>query len=293
MSPRACVLLRHTSHYRCDVFSAGLRRHGYQIEPRWQRAPRPHDLLLIWNRNRSTDPIARIYEAAGARVLVTENGYLDRGPAGEKFYALALDGHNGSGRWFVGDGPRFEIDEEPWRTGGSKVLVLPQRGIGLQGVAMPSGWPGGVVKRLQAMTRRELVLRQHPGHQRVEKPLDFRDVWCAVTWGSGAGIKALLAGIPVFHQLPCWIGASGAAPLADEIERCHTPDRRLVWTRVSWAQWKLDEIGSGEEFDRLLNEEDRGLFCGAHTSLPARRSSNGDGDRSAGRERVAQGRDGA
>ena len=282
-------MLRHTDHYRANTFADGLRRHGFQIEQRWLRAPRPHDALLIWNRNRSTDPIASFYEAAGARVIVAENGYLDRGPAGEKFYALALGGHNGSGRWFVGDAPRFPVADKPWRTEGAKVLVLPQRGIGLRGVAMPSGWPAGVVKRLQAMTARELVVRRHPGHQRVEKPLDFDDVWCVVTWGSGAGVKALQAGVPVFHELPCWIGASGAALLADDLERCHTPDRRLVWTRVSWAQWTLEEIGSGEAFDRLLNEEDRGLFCSAHSPLAAGCPGHGDGDRTGGGARVAQG----
>lgn len=195
-------------------------------------------------------------------MLVCENGYLDR-VAKEKFYALALGSHNGAGSWFVGDAPRFEIDERPWRETGSHVLILPQRGIGQHGVAMPNGWPRGIMDRLRRITDRPLLVRKHPGHQRFAQPLDFSNVWCAVTWGSGAGIKALQAGVPVFHEFDRWIGSAASARLAGDIEACQTPDRRTLWTRISWAQWKLDEIGSGEAFDRLLHEDHRSLFRAA------------------------------
>jgi hypothetical protein len=260
---RAAILLRQTESYRADVFRRGLERHGYQCESRHERRPSPDDLLVLWNRTRAFESVAATYEAHGARVVVCENGYLDRAEDGSKYYALALGGHNGSGRWYVGDEPRFEVRDEPWRATGSKVLILPQRGIGKQGVAMPSSWPLVIQDRLREITDRELVHRRHPGNQRGAQPLDFSDVWCAVTWGSGAGIKALRAGIPVFHGLPCWIGAPAAAPLADDIETCQTPNRRELWTRITWAQWKLDEIGSGEAFDRLLHENHRSLFRAA------------------------------
>lgn len=285
---RACSLLRHGPHYRADQFAEGLRRHGYQVEAKWQRAPRPDDLLVIWNRTRSFDPIAEIYEAVGARVLVAENGYLDRGPRGAKYYALALGAHNGAGRWFVGSEPRFEINDRPWREVGSKVLALPQRGIGQRGVAMPSSWPSLIVDRLRRLTDREIVFRQHPGHQKHSPPIDFADIWCAVTWGSGAAIKALQAGIPVFYELPTWIGQAAAAPLVDDLESCHTPDRQPLWTRVSWAQWTLEEIASGEALDRLLHEEDRSLFRAGPPSLSADCASDGAGDRQIGRPCGAQ-----
>jgi hypothetical protein len=257
-------MLRHTEHYRCEVFAAGLTKHGFQCQKmKWDRNPRPSDLLVVWNRGRAWDPIAALYEACGARVLVVENGYLDRAEDGSKFYSLALGGHNGSGSWYVGDRPRFEIKEEPWRENGSKVLILPQRGIGQLGVAMPSSWPIRIEDRLAAITDRPLLVRPHPGHVRNTQPLDFRDVWCAVTWGSGAGIKAIRAGIPVFYDLPCWIGGAAAARLAGDIETCQTPERGSLWTRISWAQWKLDEIGSGEAFDRLLHEDHRSLYRAA------------------------------
>jgi hypothetical protein len=271
---RCCSLIRTGQHYRADIFAEGLRRHGYLMEPKWQRRPNPDDLLLLWNRTRGFEAVAQIYENHGARVLVAENGYLP--PAGGgKHYALALSSHNGAGRWFVGERARFEISEQPWRTSGSKVLILPQRGIGQPGVAMPGNWPGTTLKRLGRLTNRELILRPHPGHQRVSPPLDFDDIWCAVTWGSGAALKALQAGIPVFYDLPEWIGGCAAARLADSVESCQIESREQLWTRISWAQWTLDEIASGEALDRLLNEEDRSLFRAGEQ--PVRPDSEGDG----------------
>lgn len=284
---RCCSLIRHGQHYRADIFAEGLRRLGYTIETKWQRHPGPNDLLLVWNRCRGFDPIAEIYERCGARVLVAENGYLPLPAAGAKYYALALGGHNGSGRWFVGDRPRLPIDEQPWRERGGKVLVLPQRGIGQPGVAMPGNWPATTIKRLRQLTDRELVLRPHPGHVRNSPPLDFDDIWCAVTWGSGAAIKALQAGIPVFYDFAQWIGQAASARLADNLESCQTGSRDLLWTRLSWAQWTLDEIASGEALDRLLNEEDRGLFRAGQQSLPADRPCDDARDRGPGRQRGA------
>ena len=215
---------------------------------------------MIWNRTRSHEAAAQTYERAGARVLVAENGYLDR-LDGSKTYALALGKHNGAGRWFVGDQPRREIADEPWGPRGDHVLVLPQRGIGERGVAMPSGWPLAIRDRLAAITKRPLIFRRHPGH-RVDLPLepDFARAHCVVTWASGAGVKAIRAGVPCFYEMDKWIAGCAAARLADQIERCDTPDRGMLWRLVSWAQWTLAEIETGEAFDRLLHEDDSRLF---------------------------------
>lgn len=260
---RAANLLRSNDYYRAHVFAAGLQRHGFVVEQRWQRTPTPDDALLIWNRTRGNEPIAEIYEKAGARVIVAENGFTP--PAAGKHYALFLDQHNGAGRWFVGDRARHPIPEQPWRPTGEHVLVLPQRGIGAHGVAMPSTWKTAVLERLARITDRPIVLRPHPGHRKNGEPdtlpAQLAGAHCAVTWGSGAGIKALQAGIPVFHEFEAWIGAPGAARLDGQLERCNTPDRELLWRRISWADWELPEIESGEAFDGLLNTPRGDLFC--------------------------------
>lgn len=269
--PRASILLRTTDYYRADVFAEGLRRHGFAIDNKWRTDPEPGDVLLLWNRGRAYEPTAERYERAGARVIVAENGYIPRRDEGGKFYALALDHHNGAGRWHVGDKPRFEIRDEPWRERGDHVLVLPQRGIGPRGVAMPAAWLMGVKKRLAVITDRPIRIRPHPGAAKSDPAPDLLNAHCAVTWGSGAGIKAIRAGIPVFHELDRWIGASAATRLASDIETCNTPSREILWTRISWAIWGLDEIGSGEAFDRLLHAKNGDLFCAGQPSVNDRR----------------------
>jgi hypothetical protein len=266
---RVANLLRSNDHYRAHVFAAGLQRHGFVVEPKWQRSPLPEDALLIWNRTRGNEPIADIYERAGARVIIAENGFTP--PASGKHYALFLDHHNGAGRWHVGDRPRHPIP----------------RGIGERGIAMPSTWARAVLDRLALITDRPIVLRPHPGHRKNGEPdslpAQLAEAHCAVTWGSGAGIKAMQAGIPVLHEFEQWIGGPGAARLDGQLERCDTPDRELLWTRISWAQWTLAEIESGEAFDGLLNACGD-LFCAREQPVGDHREGDGRGGASAGPE---------
>lgn len=258
--PAACNMIRHGGCYKGEAFESGLERLGYQIERRHRRDPCPGDVIILWNRNRGMDAIASAYERAGGIVLIAENGYLGQPMGGGKFYALARGHHNGAGAWFVGDHQRFEIAMQPWRERGDHVLVLPQRGIGPKGVAMPHGWEKQAIERLQDVTKRPIRVRRHPGPAKSDPGPDLAGAHCAVTWGSGAGIKAIQAGIPVFYDFDKWIGACAAAPLAGDIEACHMPDRQLLWNRLSWAQWSLAEIASGEAFDRLCHEQDCRLF---------------------------------
>lgn len=245
--------MRATKAYRREEFGAGLARHGFEISDRHKREPDPGDVLVLWNRIRSMDPIANRYQLAGARVIIAENGYLPMG--NRKSFALALDHHNGAGRWAIGDGARFPIECRPWRESGRHLLVLAQRGIGEIGVAQPHTWVRRTMERIASITQRPVRFRRHPGPRNVALDPDLRDCHAALTWASGAGIKAIVAGVPVFHGLPAWIGAPAALPigrLADRIERPFVGDRRQMLDRLSWAQWAEDEITSGEAFAGLL-----------------------------------------
>lgn len=253
--PRACLFLRPSVSYRADAFRAGLKRLGFEIEQHYRRDPAPDDLLLLWNRNRGHEAIAEIYDRAGARVIIAENGYLGADDAGGKLFALALGQHNGAGRWHVGPEPRRSFDLRPWREAGDHILVLPQRGIGGRGVAMPYAWPDQVKARLAQVTSRPIRIRKHPGAAKSDPWPDLEGAHCAVTWGSGAGIKAIAYGIPVIHELPSWIGAPAARLGLDKIEDCFTGDRGPMFHRLSWAQWTSAEIESGTAFDHLLSAQ--------------------------------------
>lgn len=247
----ANVLLHRSPHYRLQVYAAGFEAHGYRVVNDRNYRPDSSDVLLIWNRNPSHERTAKAYEAAGAIILVTENGYIG------KTKALARTHHAGAGEWHTGEEDRWSrlgIEVKPWRETGKHLLVLPQRSIGEPGIAMPRNWERSVSDRLRRMTDRPVLVRKHPG-KNATVPLedDLRDAWAAVTWASGAGIKAICAGVPVFHDLKNWIGAPAATTVFD-IENPYLGDRSAMLHRLAWAQWAWSEIADGTAFGHLLGE---------------------------------------
>lgn len=206
------------------------------------------------------DLLAKRWEAAGATVIVTENGWIGKAPDGGKLFALCRGQHNGAGTWSEGAEDRWTplgVPLKPWRATGNHVLVLAQRGFGPPEVAQPRDFVPRTVARLKAMTQRPIVVREHPGRFKDRaKPLDedLHDCWAGVTWASGAAIKALAAGIPVFHGLERWIGAPAAVHIKKSlcIEEPFLGDRLPMFRRLAHAQWSGAEIATGEPIRRLL-----------------------------------------
>lgn len=256
---RAFVALRTDPHYRRDAFVAGLEALGYAVMFGVSMTPGPRDVLVAWNRYGPVDKAATIFERRGLPVLIAENGYLGNDVAGDRWYAISRSQHNGAGRWPAGDATRWDslgVQCAPWREGGDEIVVLPQRGIGPDGVAMPIAWAMAAEAQLATMTRRRVRVRPHPGTMptlSVEE--DIAGAWAVVTWGSGAALKALVAGVPVFHAMALWIGAPAARPFwSADIERPLRDDaaRLAMLRRMVWAQWRLSEIRSGAAFRALL-----------------------------------------
>jgi len=252
----AAILLKEGPHYRREAFVAGVKRHNFDVDFRSTgRRATSRDLLVTWNRHGWDDEVASRYESAGARVLVAENGYFGQDRSGRQLYALARNHHNGAGTWTEGKGDRWTplgVELKPWRTDGRHILVLPQRGIGPRGVAMPRAWIVDIVRRLEGATDRPVRVRMHPGKEKVPLEPDFENCWAAVTWGSTAALKAIVAGIPVFYEFDRWIGSRAARFGVTNIEDPFLGDRLPMLRRLAWAQWTLAEIESGEAFRWLL-----------------------------------------
>lgn len=253
---RAVCMIRPEPHYRRDAFLSGLKAAGYgEILTAPGPFPEPGDLLVIWNRYGRFHEEARRFESRGAHVVVAENGWIGTDRKGHQPYALCLGHHNGAGRWTVGDMSRaamFNIALQPWRKDGKHILVLPSRGIGPPGVAQPLGWTERVVERLKKRTNRPIRVRPHPGREKLDPGPDLEGAWAAVTWASGAGIKAIAAGIPVFYDMLDWIGAPAACLIEADLERPFMGDRAPMFHRLSWAQFTVDEIAAGIPFRCLL-----------------------------------------
>lgn len=235
---KAWLNLRYTLPKRCEAFISGLERIGYQVERGLTMNPGDRDIMVSWNRIGQADIAAKRFEAFGRPVLVVENASWGNEFAGESWYTMAIGYHNTAGCFPIGGPERWDrlgVEFKPWRPAGETV-VLPQRGIGPVGVAMPRGWP-------QQQTGR---IRPHPGRF-PGRPLeeDLANAGKVVTWGSGAAIKALIWGIPVESHMPNWLA-----------QQDNTDAGRLgMFHRLAWAQVRLSEISSGEAFMRLLESK--------------------------------------
>lgn len=250
MPKRAFILIRDQPHYRRDAWVNGAIRLGYAVETGHGAAASRAghgDIVVSWNRYGASNMACAQAESRGATVIVTENGYLAEDMPGKgRWYAAALGHHNGRGKWQIGGPERWDrlgVRLEPWRTSGEAV-VLPQRGIGEPGIAMPLKWLASAKK----MGR----VRHHPHGKTSAKPLrdDLAKAGVAITWGSGAAVRALLYGVPVLYGLPGWIMADACAMIGEKLVR--DDEKRLqAFRRMAWAMAPLSEIEGGEAIMRL------------------------------------------
>ena len=236
---KAWLNLRYTVPDRLKAFVSGIERHGYRAEIGFPDRIGPKDIFLTWNRINMGNVVAQKFQDLGQTVLVAENAAWGNDFLGRRWYSLARNYHNTAGCFPIGPPDRWDslgVELAPFRQNGS-MIVLPQRGIGSPPTRMPAGWASSVSARYKAR------IRPHPG-QRAAKPLeqDLEGVSVAVTWGSGAAIKALMMGVSVISEMPRWIG-----------HQDNTEAGRLdMFQTLAWAQWELHEIESGEAFACLL-----------------------------------------
>ena len=263
---RAYVDIREKPSYRADAFVGGLKACGFHVLHRQlpDGPPKTGDVLVIWNRYSCAGQTADVWEKQGGTVLVAENGYCGRDGDGHQLYAISVHGHNGSGRWpgaGVGApadyGARWRglgLELKPWRAAGEHVLVCPNRSFGTKVMAMPQGWDQAAIKALRKYTKRPIRLRPHPNGNAENPPLlaDLERCWAVVVWASSAGVKALLAGVPVIALAPHWICKAAASADVSTIESPAMPAREPVFERLAWAQWTVEEIARGEPFRHLL-----------------------------------------
>jgi len=256
--PRALNMVRYALTYRREVFNAGLRKAGYKIVDSLND-PKPDDVLVVWNRYGTGDSAAERFEAAGARVIVCENGLLGKRWQGDTWITMTLNHLAGAGVWRIGGPERWDdlqVAMRPFRVVGTEFVILGQRGIGEPGIAAPHDWADTLQRRIGGR------VRPHPGNEPPTLTLeeDLKDAYAAITWNSGAALQALLLGVPVWYECETWIGAQAGTPLPlmgqHERARSSAQSRLAMFRRAAWAMWRLDaEIGTGAAFEHLLQRE--------------------------------------
>lgn len=262
---KAYCLIKRDPCYRRDGFMAGLKAAGFDARTGAPWGCEPGEVLMIWNRYGDYHDIASRFEQGGGTVLVAENGYVAPGGASphdmdpRTIYALALDGHNGSGRWPAGGPERWralDVELQAWQGNeGGHILVCPNRSFGRPDLIMPPDWAARVRKRLSAETGREIRLRPHPGNNPPAKPLaeDLAGAYACVIWSSSAGVHALIAGVTVICEGPRWICKHAALPFIGWVDKSLLDDYRFdELKRLAWAQWHIDEIATGAPIARLI-----------------------------------------
>lgn len=245
-------------------FINGFARLGFIVQ---QSAPpeqmRKGDAVVIWNHTaRSNQSVERAQQDEAA-VIVAENGYFGTDATGWKKYALALDGHNGSGRWYVGDRSRLEaanLSFKPLRPipHEGRVLIAAQRGIGSAIMRSPHNFENHINADIQARRpgRFDVRIRPHPGRHTPPSTLldDLSQSDALVVWSSNCATAALIEGVPTFYYAPTIVSAGAAVPYKSGFPDMATDEaaREAAFHRMSWAQWTLAEIDSGEAFKTLL-----------------------------------------
>lgn len=264
MKPQAYCNIRPHPHYRREAFVKGLETAGWQVQSCYpSRPPGQKDVLVIWNRYGEAEANADRWEKQGGKVFVAENGYVGL-CEGIQHYALSVSQHNGAGKWPDGDSSRWEklgIELKPFRTEGRHILIRGQRGIGSRLMASPQDWHRRIVSDLKKYTSRPVKVLDHPGKpacdpEVVKQLVDaLKGAHACVIWSSGAGIRALIEGIPVFYTAPHWVCEASAfkglpcieSPPMEGLDAL----RMRALHRMAWGQWSVAEISSGEPFVRL------------------------------------------
>ena len=154
---------------------------------------------------------------------------------------------NGTRKYAKGDAPRPKPELEPWKTREDSCLVLPDHSTNGR-----MGDRSIEYVRAEAAARFGTAsVRLHPGTDR-SKRLSLRDhvslYDVVVGWRGTAVFDAIIMGVPVICH-PCNVCAPVA--VTDMTAPLFRGDRTQWLHDISYAQFSLAEIASGEAWDLL------------------------------------------
>lgn len=198
-----------------------------------------------------------VWKQARARhdYVYIDNAFFDQ-TRGEYFRASRNRvQHDGVGR---SNGKRFDalgLTIEPWRAGGTHIVICPQSDHFMRVVAGLEGfdWTESVVKsvaKFSARPPRVRIWSRDKGDLSATLPADLSDAHALVTWSSAAAVTAVLSGVPI---VTC--GPSAATPMSGDvadIENLPRPERREWAGVLADNQWTLAEMADGVAW-RTLN----------------------------------------
>lgn len=256
-----------------DAMVEGLGVHGIQPEQRPAHDVRQSDLAIIWSHRQRV--LFSQQKIAGGHYIVMERGYV--GDRLGEWTSLGFDGLNGRAVFPDGNMDRwdqFHSDHlRPWRDtprGGKRRALLVGQVPGDASLINHSHetWLHAMCTALREAGW-DVLFRPHPvackmnggdwrrAYGSVPASVSTRDLsddldWAdaTVAWNSNVSVLSVLAGVPAYVYDPrgSMAGAMSRPVITDPPA---TPDRSDWCRRLAWAQWRIDEIQSGEAWAAL------------------------------------------
>lgn len=240
----------------------GLRQHGLLLDiVHAQEGYRYADLVCLIGI-KSMDLLDR-HVAAGQRVLYFDKGYKRT----RKAWRIAFDGLNATDQLDIGRRSSERADMfgwsfNGWRNIGSSIMIAGSSAKfqNAKSLADPTAYAEWLRDEIRMRTSRKIWYRPKPSwgdavaisgtdwskHKRIEEVLD--DLYCLITYGSGACLDALFAGIPSI-VLGDGITKTVSSTDLDDIGNLKCPSSKVIQdfiNRLAWFQWTFDEISHGD-----------------------------------------------
>ena len=272
---KACIIANpHSTHQGTwgRAFGEGLKRHGFEVSV--GQAMEPCALIVIWGTHNR-----RAIE--WGRENATDVCILERGYVGDRFSftSVSFGGELNNRARFSS----HQIDSrrvakhhagvlKPWRPGEARnALIMGQ----VSGDAALRGIDPQRKYQFMLQGLRDVgmsvMFRPHPAGSSefdqapnlpgtLHDALEWADVTCS--WNSNSGVDSVLAGVPHI----CFDGGSMAFEVSAQCFAVDRPDRKQWLNRLSYCQWTLDEMETGECWDHArYGSEGLGMSSGRFT----------------------------
>jgi len=149
------------------------------------------------------------------------------------------------------------VTPEPWRKGGSKIVVCPPSKKTSEFYKFDKDkWLNRVVKYLDKNSDREVIIRYKPDNKIARYHGDtsllaaLEDAHCIVVYNSNAATEAIFSGVPAIVLGDAASKFVARTDLSDIESLCY-PDRELWLKNLFCNQFTVDELSNGEAIDFL------------------------------------------
>lgn len=260
-----------------EAFAAGCKRWGVPCEvKRSNEAIEPQaGITVIWHYGLGEGGLPfRTYEGKALRVG-GDSGYfrglVQAAPQPFRYIRISVDGAQLGGLINKREHPveRFndlKIDVQPVTSRGDYILVTGRSPYDAKASGMQYGqWERATVARLQAVTKRPIVLRHKPKNPPIQIPKvrihtedvhsAIRGAWAVVCRSGNIGADAIVHGVPCFAEFgPGAVYQKGRIEDIDSAEPLSPEERISALADIASWQWSTEEMAQGKLWAHLKAE---------------------------------------